>query len=199
MPAKKPRWKTMRRFGENLYGTRSPGLSKRLGTPPGEHGQHRRRKESEYGLQLRAKQKARLMYGTNERQFRRTFERALRQPGRAGEVFLTLLERRLDNVAYRLNFAPTRPMARQLVSHGHVRVNGQRVTIPSYEVKPGDVITLGPVAQEIPDVQEAAASGAPLPGWLTRNGFEGRVTGLPTSEDLEGTLEPQRIVEYYSR
>lgn len=90
-------------------------------------------------------------------------------------------------------------MARHLVSHGHVRVNGQRVAIPSYEVKPGDVLTLGPVAQEIADVQEAAASGAPLPGWLAREGFEGRVTGLPTPQDLDQNLEPQRIVEYYSR
>ncbi len=197
MTPKSPRWKTMRRFGENLYGTRSPGLQKRLGTPPGEHGQRRRRKESEYGLQLRAKQKARFMYGTNERQFRRTFERALRQPGLTGEALLSLLERRLDNVVYRLGFAPTRSMARQLVSHGHVRVDGQRVTVASFEVKPGEIITLGPKAQEIPDVREAVSGS--VPPWLARDGFEGKVVGLPTAQDLEQSLEPQRIVEYYSR
>jgi small subunit ribosomal protein S4 len=189
----------MRRFGLNLYGTRSPGLEKRLAVPPGQHGHARRRKPSEYAMQLREKQKARFMYGTNERQFRRTFERAQRMPGRTGEHFLSLLERRLDNVTYRLRFSPTRPMARQLVSHGHILVNGRRVTIPSYEVRVGDTISLKPGSGEIPDVQEAMRSGEPIPAWLQRQGDEGRVVSLPATEDFESHIEPQRIVEYYSR
>src|SRR5919206_2547898 len=142
MSVRGPKWKQMRRFGVNLFGTRSPGLAKRLEIPPGQHGRRRARKPSEYALQLREKQKARLTYGANERQFRRAYERASRMPGQTGEQMLSLLERRLDNTIYRLGFAPTRPMARQLVSHGHVRVNGRRVNIPSYEVKPGDTINL---------------------------------------------------------
>lgn len=199
MPKGKPRWKTMRRYGVNLYGTRSPGLQKRLNVPPGQHGQRRGRKPSEYALQLREKQKARKMYGASETQFRRTYQRALRLPGRTGDEMIGLLERRLDNVVYRLGFAPTRPMARQLVSHGHVSVNGRRVTIPSYEVKPGDTLSLGAVAREIPDVRDNLESDGPPPAWLERQGAEGRVLSSPTGEDIEPIVEPQRIVEFYSR
>ncbi|HZU13678.1 MAG TPA: 30S ribosomal protein S4 [Chloroflexota bacterium] len=194
-----PKWKVMRRYGVNLFGTRSAGLNKRLEVPPGQHGRRRARKPSEYSLQLREKQKARLTYGANERQFRRAYERALRLPGRTGEAMMGLLERRLDNAVYRLGFAPTRPMARQMVNHGHVLVNGRKVSIPSYEVKPGDTITLGPKAQQIPDVQEAIAGNPPPPSWLTRAGTEGRVTGTPQPQDVEPYIQPQRIVEYYSR
>ena len=199
MPKGKPRWKTMRRYGVNLYGTRSPGLEKRLNVPPGQHGQRRGRRPSEYALQLREKQKARKMYGASETQFRRTYQRALRLPGRTGDEMIGLLERRLDNVIYRLGFAPTRPMARQLVSHGHVSVNGRRVTIPSYEVKPGDTLSLGAVAREIPDVRDNLESAAPPPAWLERQGAEGRVLSPPTAGDIEPIVEPQRIVEFYSR
>ncbi|HZS93562.1 MAG TPA: 30S ribosomal protein S4 [Chloroflexota bacterium] len=199
MQTSEPKWKVMRRFGVNLFGTRSPGLEKRLGVPPGQHGRRRRSKPSEYSMQLKEKQKARLMYGANERQFRRAFERARRMPGRTGEAMLSLLERRLDNVTYRIGFAPTRPMSRQLVSHGHVRVNGRRVTVPSYEVRPGDVVTLSETALAIPDVEESMKSGNPVPSWMERAGAEGRITGLPQAQDLEAHIAPQRIVEYYSR
>lgn len=188
----------MRRYGVNIFGTRSPGLEKRLGVPPGQHGRRRRRQPSEYALQLREKQKARLTYGANERQFRRYYDRATRIAGRTGDAMMSLLERRLDNVVYRLGYAPTRPMARQLVSHGHVRVNGQRVTIPSYEVRIGDVLTLGDKAQKIPTIEEAQG-GNPIPEWLQRGGFEGRVVAVPGRNDVEAYIEPQRIVEYYSR
>lgn len=194
-----PKWKVMRRYGVNLFGTRSAGLNKRLEVPPGQHGRRRARKPSEYSLQLREKQKARLTYGANERQFRRAYERALRLPGRTGEAMMGLLERRLDNAVYRLGFAPTRPMARQMVNHGHIQVNGRRVNIPSYEVKPGETITLGAKAQQMPDVQEALAGNPPPPSWLTRTGAEGRVTGTPQPQDVEPYIQPQRIVEYYSR
>jgi small subunit ribosomal protein S4 len=197
--ARDPKWKQMRRFGVNLFGTRSPGLAKRLDVPPGQHGRRRARKPSEYALQLREKQKARLTYGANERQFRRTFERAQRMPGRTGEEFLSLLERRLDNVVYRLAFAPTRPMARQIVSHGHILVNGRKVNIASFEVKPGDVVALREKAQQIPDVQDAISSNPAPPAWLQREGAQGRVIGTPQAGDFEPYIEPQRIVEYYSR
>lgn len=199
MPRGKPRWKTMRRYGVNLYGTRSPGLERRLAVPPGQHGQRRGRKPSEYALQLREKQKARKMYGASETQFRRAYQRALRLPGRTGDQMIGLLECRLDNVVYRLGFAPTRPMARQLVSHGHILVNGRRVTIPSYEVKPGETLALGPVARDIPDVREHLDSAGPPPSWLERQGDQGRVLSLPTPADFDPTVEPQRIVEFYSR
>jgi small subunit ribosomal protein S4 len=199
MQVHKPKWKVMRRYGVNLFGTRSPGLAKRLDVPPGQHGRRRARKPSEYALQLREKQKARLTYGANERQFRRAYERALRLPGRTGEQMMALLERRLDNVVYRLGFAPTRPMARQMVNHGHIRVNGRRVNIPSYEVKPGETISLGTVAQAMPDVVDAMASNPAPPAWLQRTGTEGRVVSIPTAQDIEPYIEPQRIVEYYSR
>jgi small subunit ribosomal protein S4 len=189
----------MRRYGVNLFGTRSPGLAKRLDVPPGQHGRRRARKPSEYALQLREKQKARLTYGANERQFRRTFERAQRMPGRTGEEFLSLLERRLDNVVYRLAFAPTRPMARQIVSHGHIQVNGRKVNVASFEVKPGDVVSLRDKAQQIPDVQDAMSSNPAPPAWLQREGVQGRVIGTPQAGDFEPYIEPQRIVEYYSR
>jgi small subunit ribosomal protein S4 len=197
--ARKPKWKQMRRYGVNLFGTRSPGLSKRLDVPPGQHGRRRARKPSEYALQLREKQKARLTYGANERQFRRTFARAQRMPGRTGEEFLGLLERRLDNVVYRLAFAPTRPMARQIVSHGHVKVNGHKVNIASYEVKPGDVVEIRERSQQIPDVVDAVSSNPAPPSWLQREGFIGRVIGNPAGTDFEPYIEPQRIVEFYSR
>lgn len=199
MPMQRPRWKVMRRFGVNLYGTRSSGLNKRLDQPPGQHGNARRRKPSEYSLQLREKQKARFMYGANERQFRRVYERALRLPGRTGEEMMALLERRLDNVVYRLGFSPTRPMARQIVNHGHISVNGRKVNIPSFEVKPGDVVTLGPKAEKIPAVEEAMTGNPPAPSWLSRTGTEGRVVGMPSPQDVEPYVQPQRIVEYYSR
>lgn len=199
MQVHKPKWKVMRRYGVNLFGTRSPGLAKRLDVPPGQHGRRRARKPSEYALQLREKQKARLTYGCNERQFRRAYERALRLPGRTGEQMMALLERRLDNVVYRLGFAPTRPMARQMVNHGHIRVNGRKVNIPSFEVKPGETISLGTVAQVMPDVVDAMASNPAPPAWLQRTGTEGRVVSIPTAQDIEPYIEPQRIVEYYSR
>jgi small subunit ribosomal protein S4 len=197
--ARDPKWKQMRRFGVNLFGTRSPGLAKRLDVPPGQHGRRRARKPSEYALQLREKQKARLTYGANERQFRRTFERAQHMPGRTGEEFLSLLERRLDNVVYRLGFAPTRPMARQIVSHGHIQVNGRKVNVASFEVKPGDVVSLRDKAQQIPDVQDAMSSNPAPPAWLQREGPHGRIIGTPQAGDFEPYIEPQRIVEYYSR
>src|SRR5579884_454584 len=197
-----PKWKVMRRYGVNLFGTRSAGLNKRLEVPPGQHGRRRARKPSEYSLQLREKQKARLTYGANERQFRRAYERALRLPGRTGEAMMGLLERRLDNAVYRLGFAPTRPMARQMVNHGHVLVNGRKVSIPSFRVPNGATIALRPKAAEIPSVQEALLeTSGRVPSWLSRNGNlpEGRVVGPPNVEEFDMPVDVELVIAFYTR
>ena len=176
-------------------------MERRLNVPPGEHGAGgRRRKLSEYGIQLREKQRAKQMYGILEKQFRRYFEEATRAKGTTGETLLQLLERRLDNVIYRLGFAITRPMARQLVTHGHVYVNDRKVNIPSFQVKPGDVIRLSETAAKIPAVEEIIQEGAvAIPGWLERSGTTGRVLRLPYPEEMEQRLNMALIVEFYSR
>ena len=197
-----PKNKLARREGYNLFGSTSRSLERRLGVPPGEHGAKRRRKESEYGIQLREKQKVKRIYGMLERQFRRFFAMASSQRGATGEMLLQLLERRLDNVAYRLGFARTRPMARQLVNHGHLVVNGRKLDIPSYIVKPGDVIQLTQKSAEIPGVQEALAErGGSIPSWLVRDeaGLTGRILRLPEREEVEPGISEQLIVEFYSR
>jgi len=195
-----PKNKLSRREGFNLFGSTSRSLERRLNVPPGEHGQKRRRKVSEYGVQLREKQKVKRMYGLLERQFRRFFDMAEKQRGATGEVLLQLLERRLDNAVYRLGFGRTRPMARQLVGHGHVLVNGKKVDIPSYIVKAGDTIGLAEKSLQMPGVQEALSERAGnLPGWLARDDAVGRVMRLPEREEVEPGISEQLIVEFYSR
>ena len=196
-----PKDKLSRREGYNLFGSTSRSLERRLNVPPGVHGQKRRRKESEYGIQLREKQKVKRIYGVLERQFRRFFDMAGRQRGATGEVLLQLLERRLDNAVYRLGFARTRPMARQLVNHGHVVVNGAKVDIPSYIVKPGDAVQMKTKSTDIVGVQEAVADrGQNLPGWLSRDdALVGRVLRLPERAEVEPGISEQLIVEFYSR
>ena len=196
-----PKDKLSRREGYNLFGSTSRSLERRLNVPPGVHGQKRRRKESEYGIQLREKQKVKRIYGLLERQFRRFFEIAGKQRGATGEVLLQLLERRLDNTVYRLGFARTRPMARQLVSHGHVTVNGKKVDIASYLVKPGDVVGLVEKSAQIVGVQESLADRGPnMPGWLSRDDERvGRVLRHPERGEVEPGITEQLIVEFYSR
>ncbi|HEY8492027.1 MAG TPA: 30S ribosomal protein S4 [Dehalococcoidia bacterium] len=195
-----PKHKLSRRAGVNLTGTTSRNLEKRLAVPPGGVRGRRRRRESDYAVRLRAKQRVKWQYGMMERQFHRFFEMARKEPGPTGENLLRLLERRLDNTVYRLGFARTRPMARQLVSHGHVRVNGRKVDVPSYLVQPGDVITLREKAQQIPVVQEELESGpAVLPSWLVREGATGRVVGMPRREDADADIREDLIVEFYAR
>ncbi len=198
-----PKNKLSRREGFNLFGSSSRSLERRLNVPPGMRSTSRRRrpKLSEYGLQLREKQKVKRMYGMLERQFVRFFEEASRQVGATGVALLQLLERRLDNVVYRLGWGRTRLMARQLVSHGHVTVNGKRLKIPSYMVKPGDVVALDEKAQKIPAVLESLGERRPVPSWLTREGNEmvGRVLSLPSREEMEPGISEQLIVEFYSR
>lgn len=172
--------------------------------PPGQHGQARRRKESEFGLQLREKQKVRRIYGVLERQFRRYYEEATRQKGVTGEILLQLLETRLDNVVYRLGFASSRPEARQLVRHGHFAVNGHKVDIPSIQVKVGDEIALREGSSASPkfkDMREFAATQN-SPGWLQKNPetLTAKVLALPRREDVDDIpISEHLIIERYSR
>ena len=177
------------------------GYSKSSNKNPG--GQ-RRTKKSEYGLQLQEKQKVRFVYGILEKQFRMYYEKAARMPGKTGENLLTFVERRLDNVVYRLGFAMTRREARQLVGHGHFTVNGQRVDIPSYLVKAGDVIEVKESSRSSAKFKRLTGEDAPavlLPQWLERekNSLKGTVTKLPVREDVDLPVEEHLIVELYSK
>lgn len=162
-----------------------------------------RRKESDYTLQLRAKQKARRVYGIFERQFRRYFEQAQRQKGLTGVNLLILLERRLDNVVYRLGLADSRAQARQMVRHGHFDINGQLVNIPSYLVRPGDVIAVRERSRELVPFKEMLQGRGPgrLPSWLSMDmsTLTGKVLSVPSRSDVDVSLNEQLIVEYYSR
>jgi len=202
--------KLCRREGEKLFlkGERclSPKCAiERRPYPPGVHGRQAqfRRKVSDYGLQLRAKQKARRIYGIMERQFRRYFREAERQRGMTGMNLLILLESRLDNVVYRLGFASSRAQGRQWVRHGHIEVNGRRVNIPSYLVEAGDVIAVRPTSRQKPAFKELAQEleHRPIADWLSRDDMTltGRVLGIPERKDLDVTIDEQLIVEYYSR
>ncbi|MDD4715027.1 MAG: 30S ribosomal protein S4 [Oscillospiraceae bacterium] len=172
-------------------------------TPPGEHGNARSRKASEYGLQLREKQKARRYYGVLERQFANYFEMATKQKGMTGENLLSILETRLDNVIYRLGFAMSRAEARQLVRHTHFAVDGKKVNIPSYLVKPGQTISVVEKSRSMEKLKsslEANGSRVP-PKWLDfdRNNLEAKVLSLPTREDIDLPIEEHLIVELYSK
>lgn len=191
-----PIHKLSRREEVNLTGKASESLKRRLGVPP---GGGRPRRMSDYAVRLRAKQRVKRQYGIMEKQFRRLFEEARRHHGLPGENLLALLERRLDNVVYRLSFARTRAMARQLVGHGHVLVNGKRVTVPSYTVQEGDMITLEDEAWNMPLVQQELQQGRSLPSWLTREDRIGRVIGTPRREEIDPDIREDLIVEFYSR
>ena len=163
----------------------------------------RRRKESEYGMQLREKQKVKFIYGVLEKQFHHYYERALRMEGVTGENLLRTLETRLDNVVFRLGFARTRKEARQSVRHGHFTVNGKRVDIPSYLVKPGDVVAVGEKFRDLLPIKEALISSErfEVPGWLEVNieKLSGNVLSLPSRDQISGDIHEQLIVELYSR
>jgi len=159
-----------------------------------------RRRLSEYGVQLREKQKAKRTYGVLERQFRRYFKKAFKKRGVTGEALLQLLESRLDNVVYRLGFVPSRSVARQLVRHGHILVDGKKVDIPSYQVKPGQVINLNPKAMKIEVVKKSLAEKKKeIPSWLQKKAAVGKIIRLPTREEIGADIAEQLIVEYYSR
>lgn len=171
----------------------------RLSVPPGVHGPKGTRKTSEYGRQLREKQKVKRMYGLTEKQFARYVAQAQKAKGNTGEALIQLLERRLDNVVYRLGFAPTRPSARQLVSHGHVLVDGEEVTIASYSAKEGQTISLDTTAQNISEVKGVLAKERSLAGWLEKKAVVGRIKNLPKKEDVLESISEQDVIEFYSR
>ncbi len=187
--------------GERCYGEKC--AIDRRNVPPGQHGKGRRARLLGYGLQLREKQKVKRIYGVLERQFRRYFEEADRQKGVTGENLLRLLERRLDNVIYRLGFATSRPQARQLVRHGHFTVNGKRADIPSFSIKAGDVVEVKASSVQNPAIiyamEEVKSRG--IPEWLELDGekLTGRLMAAPTRDQLNLPVQEQLIVELYSK
>ncbi|MEJ8777613.1 30S ribosomal protein S4 [Pseudogracilibacillus sp. ICA-222130] len=191
-------WKKSRRYGISLTGT-GKELSKRP-FAPGQHGTQRK-KISEYGLQLQEKQKLRFMYGLNERQYRTLFDEAGKMKGIHGENFMVLLESRLDNLVYRLGFARTRRQARQLVNHGHITIDGRRVDIPSYRVKPGQTIGLREKARNLDIIKESLELNTFVPEYLTFDAdkLEGTYTRLPERSELPAEINEALIVEFYSR
>ncbi len=197
-----PTAKISRRFGVELFGA-SKAFARRP-FPPGQHGARAgRKKKSDYGVMLAEKQKLRFMYGVLEGQFRKYYEEAARRSGVTGDILLQLLELRLDNIIYRLNFATTRAAARQMVSHGHVCVNGKKVNIASYSCKPGDVITVAAKArsQALANRFAELAANATTPDWLEVDSAKliGKVARIPSVEEIAPIVNVQLIVEFYSR
>jgi small subunit ribosomal protein S4 len=204
MPERGPRVRQIRKLGTPL-----PGLTRKAPDwktyPPGQHGPAgSRRRKSEYAQQLLEKQKLRLNYGVSERQLRNYLARALRETGATGPNLLAILERRLDNVVFRLGFAPTIPAARQLVAHGHLRVNGRRVDKPGYLVEPGETLTISERGRKIPGVVESVEHGPQvrLPSFLAldpSDRYTGRVVTTPAREDIPFIVNEAAIVEFYAR
>lgn len=195
-----PKHKLCRRVGRPVCGAAKCPARKRP-YRPGQHGPGRPQKLSEYGAQLLEKQKLRFTYGVMERQFRRYFEQARRSRGVTGEVLLQLLEQRLDTVFYRLGFARTMPAARQLVSHGHVTLNGRRVDIPSCQVKPGDIVGLTEKGRSMAVVQESLLLRRPVPAYLSLDeaAMAGRLERLPLREEIPVEADESLVVELYAR
>jgi small subunit ribosomal protein S4 len=193
-----PKDKISRRFGIDLYG-KGPKFT-RVNTPPGYHGSRRKRNISDYGLQMLEKQKAKSLYGVLEKQFQKYVAEALKSKDKSTDKLISILESRLDNVIYRLGFVNSRREARQLVTHRHILVNGKKVCIPSYEVKEGDTVVLGPKAIKIPGIESLVADkDREVPTWLERKAAGGRVLRSPTLEDFNEPISPVEIIEFYSR
>lgn len=189
-----PKHRLERKEGESLdlKSMASKSREKRLNVPPGQHGQKGKRKQSDYAIQFRAKQKAKRIYGILERQFRKYFEIGKTEKGKTGDVILEMLERRLDNVVYRLGFTPTRAAARQAVSHGHVTVNGKKLNIPSYQVKINEVVGVNDKLKLI-DKEKI------VPSWLEKKAMFGKVVKFPERSDIDSKIDDKLIVEFYSR
>lgn len=195
-----PSWKVSRRLGFSLSGT-GKELSRRP-YAPGQHGQDRRGSLSEYGLQLREKQKLRMTYGLTERQFSNLFKRAGKiREGKHGDNFMILLERRLDNVVYRLGLASTRRQARQLVNHGHITVDGKRVDIPSYEVDVNQVIGVREKSKNLDIIKNAVDAVVSRPSYVDFDAdkLEGKLNRIPAREDMNADIDEALIVEFYNK
>ena len=195
-----PKSKIARKFGEPIFGP-DKVLAKKNYTP-GQHGSNRRKKTSEYGIQLREKQKAKYTYGVLERQFRRMYEKAQSQPGVTGVILLQLLECRLDNIVYRMGISPTRAGARQLVSHRHITVDGQVVNIPSYNVRPGQIVAVREKDKSMKIITESLSgfnhSKYPWIEWDSAS-LSGKLIHVPDREEIPENIKEQLIVELYSK
>lgn len=194
-----PKHKLARREGINILDKESQSLARRLNIPPGVHGKKRKRTLSEFGQQMREKQKAKAMYGILEKQFKNLVTRLQKRKGETGELLISLLETRLDNIVYRLGFAKSRFQARQLVTHGHVTVNGKKVTIPSYQIKEKEVISLSEKLQKNPVFLEMIKDKTQIQPFLIRENSTGKLVRVPTREDIQVPFDTQLIIEYYSR
>ena len=195
-----PKTKIARKFGEAIFGD-DKSFEKR-NYPPGQHGNNRRRgKKSEYAIQLAEKQKAKYTYGILERQFRNMFKKATASPGITGEVLLQLCESRLDNVVYRMGIAPSRSAARQLVSHRHITVNDKRVNIPSYQMKPGDVVAVREKSKSMEVIENSLANASHVYEWITWDGDkkQGTFVSVPQRLQIPENINEQFIVELYSK
>ncbi len=195
-----PKSKVARKFNDPIFGP-SKALQKKS-YPPGQHGRSRRRKQSEYAVQLMAKQKAKYTYGVLEKQFANLFEKANSKQGITGEILLQMLESRLDNVVYRLGIAPTRRAARQLVGHKHITVNGEIVNVPSFQVKPGDLVGVREKSKSLEAITDSLAShNASRYGWLEwdKSQMAGKYVSIPPRDEIPENIQEQLIVELYSK
>ena len=195
-----PKTKIARKFGQAIFGE-DKAFDKR-NYPPGQHGPNKRRgKKSEYAIQLMEKQKAKYTYGILEKQFRNMFKRATAAPGVTGEVLLQFCESRIDNVLYRMGVAPTRSGARQLVSHRHITVNGEKVNIPSYQLKAGDVVGVREKSKSLEAIQHSLANSSNVYEWITWNNdkMEGTYVSVPARIQIPEQINEQFIVELYSK
>lgn len=194
-----PKRRLSRREGVPLFAKDIKALERKGALPPGQHGLRGRRRLSEYGLQLREKQKAKRFYGMLEKQFKRLVMQASKVKGATGLALLQTLETRLDNVVYRLGFAKSRPQARQMVSHGHIKVMDKKTTIPSCHIRVGQTIAISDELRDNTQVKKSLEEVETLPEWLDRKATVGKVLRLPKREEMEQSIDEQLIVEYYSR
>ncbi|PWU23141.1 30S ribosomal protein S4 [Candidatus Cerribacteria bacterium 'Amazon FNV 2010 28 9'] len=196
-----PKQRLQRSLGEDMgLKTNAVKVQRRLTVPPGQHGHKGHKKMSDYGTQLKEKQKLRITYGVVEKQLRKYYDIATKTPASTGTALLKLLERRLDNVVYRLGFAPTRASARQLVAHNHILLNGKKANVPSIIVKMGDVITLKEKTTKIPVVASLLADKTKnVPAWVERQATSGKIVRFPERDEIDTTVNEQFVVEYYSR
>ena len=194
-----PKRRLSRREGMPLFAKDVKYMERKGAIPPGQHGLRSRRRISEYGLQLREKQKAKRIYGLLERQFKKYIMHASKVKGSTGLALLQFLEFRVDNVIYRLGFTTSRAQARQLVSHGHITVDSKKVNIPSYQVKVGQILALSAQMSDNTQVKKSLDAQETLPEWLERKATVGKVLRIPNRDEMEQGIDEQLIVEYYSR
>ncbi len=184
--------------GDRCFSANCP-IEKKGAVPPGQHGLKSSRRQSDYGKQLREKQKTKRIYGLTESHLKNYFKKAIKVRQTTGEFLLQMLESRLDNIFYRLGFVSSRNLARQLVTHRHVLIDGKKVNIPSYQLKPGQVVSLDKKALDLPEVKKSLAEKTKLPDWLKKKAAVGQMVRLPKRDEIEGDIDEQLIVEFYSR